>query len=164
MLFPPPTPQSQVWHLSLGLQMQSQSETCSEPREAGAGHPETSTQIMRDGNQPFWSFTITEKAPQGGPSPYEILTLLLHISSIHLFQNPPACKLSITQSSCSFREKFFLCGLCWNPFIIGYKSNFSENLNGNELLCSLLTDLLCSAYVETKFFWSQHNPSLELIL
>ena len=46
MLLPPPTPQSQVWHLSLGLQMQSQSETCSEPREAGAGHPETSTQII----------------------------------------------------------------------------------------------------------------------
>ena len=40
-------------------------------------------------------------------------TLLLYISSIHLFQNPPACRLSITQSSCSFREKFFLCGLCW---------------------------------------------------
>ena len=41
-------------------------------------------------------------------------TLLLYISSIHLFQNPPACRLSITQSSCSFREKVFLCDvICW---------------------------------------------------
>ena len=102
MLFPSPTPQSQGSHLSLALQMQSQSETCSEPREAVVDHPETSTQII----SAQWQCVSIPT--------HETLTLLLYISSIHLFQNPPACKFSITQSSCSFREKFFLwCGLCW---------------------------------------------------
>ena len=46
MLFPSPTLQSQVSHLSLELQMQSQSEKCSELQNAVEDLPETSAQIM----------------------------------------------------------------------------------------------------------------------
>ena len=63
-------------------------------------------------------------------------TLLLYISSIHLFQNPPACRLSITQSSCSFREKVFLCGICWQiTSQIQTKPKEQYHKNGNCLLC-----------------------------